>query len=107
MITVKIVHNNNDIYKVECKGHSGFDKSGKDIVCSAVSAVIQTALMGLMDVSKSKVLYDREDGYLKFTCPDPESRDEGIRQQAILKTMKIGLKDLQSGYKAFIKMEEI
>ncbi|MFW5780245.1 MAG: ribosomal-processing cysteine protease Prp [Bacillota bacterium] len=107
MIKVKIIHKGNNIQTIESSGHSGYGQRGKDIVCSAVSAVIQTALIGLMDVSKNKVLFERKDGYLRFSCPTPQNKEEETRQQAILRTMYLGLKDLQSGYNAFIRMEEI
>ncbi|HHU43478.1 MAG: ribosomal-processing cysteine protease Prp [Bacillota bacterium] len=107
MIKVRIVRDDKDnIQTVECIGHSGYAKKGEDIVCSAVSAIVQTALLGLMDLSK-EVLFQRKDGYLKFNCPKPKDRQEETRQQAILRAMFIGLKDLQSGYNAFIELEEI
>lgn len=104
MIKIVIIHKDGDIKNVECTGHSGYAHSGKDIVCSAVSAIIQTALLGLMDISE--VLYEKREGYLAFSCPVAEKAQDGIRQQAILKAMYLGLKDMQSGYKAFINMEE-
>lgn len=105
MINILIVSKNNKINKVECSGHSGYAKQGKDIVCSAVSAIIQTALLGLIDLS-GDVLYKVGDGYLCFDCPLPKDENHDIRQQSILRAMYLGLKDIQSGYGAFIKMEE-
>lgn len=103
MIKIAIIHKDGGIKGVECSGHSGYAAQGKDIVCSAVSAIVQTALLGLMDISE--VEYERREGFLSFTCP--EATDEnGIKQQAILRAMYLGLKDMQSGYKAFINMEE-
>lgn len=105
MINILIIKKEEKIFKVECKGHSGYDEQGKDIVCSAVSAITQTALLGLIDLSGS-VLYEVRDGYLSFECPTPKDQTESIRQQSILRAMYLGLKDIQSGYRAFIKMEE-
>ncbi len=104
MIKIAIIHNNNGIKTVECTGHSGYAAQGKDIVCSAVSATVQTALLGLMDISE--VNYQRREGFLSFTCPEAKTAEDGIKQQAILRAMYLSLKDMQSGYKAFINLEE-
>jgi uncharacterized protein YsxB (DUF464 family) len=61
-------------------------------------------MLGLMDISDVK--YQRREGYLSFTCPEAKTPEDGIKQQAILRAMYLGLKDMQRGYKAFIKMEE-
>ena len=107
MIVVRISVKEEKIVQVEAKGHAGFAKHGRDIVCSAVSAIIQTALIGLMDFSSCKVSYEKNDenGYIKFIVPEPITETEGIRQQAILKTMMLGLQDVERGYKAYLKTE--
>lgn len=107
MIVVKINVDGDRIIDVEAKGHSGYAKYGKDIVCSAVSAVVQTALLGLIDFSSGKVEYvlNNEEGYLKFSVPEPCSEKENIEQQAILKTMQLGLRDIERGYGAYLKTE--
>lgn len=106
MINIQINYKDNDIIEVDCKGHSGFAPKGNDIVCSAVSAIVQTALLGLIEISADEVVYTRKDGALVFKCPRPKDKTEGIKQQTILRTMLLGLRDMKSGYKAFIKLEE-
>lgn len=34
-------------YKLYAKGHAGFDESGKDVICAAVSALVQALALGL------------------------------------------------------------
>lgn len=107
MISVIINRETQGITNVEINGHSGYAKYGKDIVCSAVSAITQTALLGLKEVSSRKVDYtiNEETGYLQFSVPQYESDIENIKQQTILETMVIGLRDVQKGYSAFVKVE--
>lgn len=94
------------IRKVEIKGHAGYAKYGKDIVCSAISSIACTALLGLIEFSTQKVEYVKEDGYLVFGVPEGLSPEETQKADVILKTMELGLRDVQKGYKAFVKMEE-
>lgn len=109
MITAQIVRKDTLIIEVSVKGHSGYRKSGEDIVCAGVSSITQTALLGLKKVSVSPVDYtvNEEQAYLQFVCPAPKTREEGIAQQAILETMALGLKDIQEGFSSYLKVEDI
>ena len=42
MIKVKLIKNNNHIKKIIIKGHAMYADYGKDIVCAAVSTLLQT-----------------------------------------------------------------
>lgn len=107
MIVVKISVKDEEITGFEVKGHAGYAKHGRDIVCSAVSAIVETALLGLIDLSTGKVEYIRNDetGYLSFTVPAPATEEEKMKQQAVLRTAMLGLQDIERGYKAYLKTE--
>ncbi len=106
MIRIVVTKQGDFVTQVEVKGHAGYAKFGKDIVCSAVSSIACTALMGVVEFSSQKVEYVKEEGYLRFSVPSPQSEEERIRLDAVTKTMLLGLRDIQSGYKAYIKLEE-
>ena len=40
--------------------------NGYDIVCSAISAISQTILIGIIEVLKLKAKYSLDDGFLSF-----------------------------------------
>lgn len=107
MIKIKIKRLNNHITFVEVKGHANYASSGNDIVCASVSSVVQTALLGILNVSNLKIPFDRKDGYLSFEIPTNLTKEQNIVVDAILNTMSEGLKDIQNGFKKFVKMEEI
>ena len=94
------------IVSVDCKGHSGYAPEGEDIVCAALSAVVQTAVLGVLRVAGAKADYrtDEDKGSLKLTIKEA---DEEKRRECdiILETMLLGVKDLQKGFSAFIKLE--
>lgn len=90
----------------EIKGHSGYAEEGRDLVCAAVSAVSQTALLGLLKVCGINVNYEARDGYLKVVLPDGISEEKRQKAEVILLTMREGLKDIADGYPRFVKLEE-
>ena len=103
MITVTVTRQERRVKSVVIKGHAGYAKFNKDIVCAAVSAIAQTALLGIMQYSDNKVDYTRgDDGFLRFTVPD--GNNEVI--DGIVETMILGIKDVQKGYGTFVKLEE-
>ena len=108
MTTIIIKRQQNKIVQVECKGHSGYAAEGEDIVCAGISAITQTALLGLKDVAKVKVTYqlDEKTGYLMFKIV--EDLDEMKRREcdAILETMLVGIKDMQDGFSKYITVED-
>lgn len=107
MTNIELYYNeNNNISKVLVSGHAGF-KDSDDIVCASISAITQTALLGLIKVVGLDINYEVEDGYLSFQVPNNLEAEDQIKVEAIVQTMKEGLLDIQSGYKKFVKLEEI
>ena len=104
MTTVTVIRRDGRIREVTVKGHSGYAKFGKDIVCAAVSSVTQTALMGIIKFSSSKVDYVADEGFIRFSVPDSIG-EERIRIDAVTETMLTGLKDIESGYGSYVKVE--
>lgn len=106
MTSVKIERENGHITKVECDGHTDYGEEGEDIVCAALSSVVQTAVLGLMSVVGINVELKRDDvrGYLYLKLP---KLDERQRHDAdiILDTMVCGVADLHEGFSKFIKLE--
>lgn len=109
MTKVKVTRVDGRIKSVESVGHSGFGREGEDIVCAALSSVIQTALMGLLQVVGINVDYrtDADMGYLKMTLPDGLSESVQHDADIILSTMLCGVSDLEEGYSDYIKLEVV
>lgn len=38
---------------IEVEGHAGYDAHGRDIVCAGISAILQTAVLGLEAIAES------------------------------------------------------
>jgi hypothetical protein len=100
MIFVKVKKSPDNKYIITVFGHSGYAKSGKDIVCAAVSAITQGAVVGLRKVLNESVTVKTSDGYLSFEVDDNE------KTRIIILTMSETIKDLVNQYPKHIKMEE-
>ena len=107
MTKVTITKRNNKIATVECDGHTNYGERGEDIVCAALSSVVQTALLGLLVVACVEVDISRNDeqGYLKFSLPQNLNNADAEKCEVILQTMLCGVSDLHTGFSDFIELE--
>ena len=90
MTTIRFFRNDlNFITAVECEGHTGYDVEGYDVVCAALSSIVQTAVLGLMQVAKINVDYkvDEEKGYLMVKLPKHMTEVEAHDADVVLKTL--------------------
>ena len=103
MISVKIFVNEDgmiDGYAVS--GHSGTAARGQDIVCAGVSALTQSALLGIMEYLHRTVDYDIASGNLKMRLKEPDDSTE-----AILRTMYMGLAEVQKISPKDVQIQEV
>ncbi len=100
MIKIYIFKDKDKINGFQVKGHSYFAESGKDIVCSAVSAVTQMAAKGIDEVLKLKADVTKQDGYLQVLLFE-NNKDAHM----LLTTLEKSLEDIQNQYPKFVKME--
>ena len=107
MTTVKFYTEGKRISGFDAEGHSGYACEGEDIVCAALSSVVQTAVLGLMSVVGIDINLERDDnrGYLKFLIPEGLNEIQTIQCDAILNTMLCGISDLYEGFSDFIELE--
>lgn len=107
MTTVSVKKVNGRIVEVECDGHTGYGVQGEDIVCAAVSSIVQTAVLGVLSVAGVNANYEvnEERGYLKLTLPNNMTSAQAHDSEVILKTLMCGIADLHEGYSDFVELE--
>ncbi len=107
MVKVKFSTSEGKFVGVECLGHSGYAEEGEDIVCAALSSVIQTAVLGIIRVIGINIGYETEEdsGYLKAILPKTISKSDLHDADLILRTAYLGVSDLYETFSDFISLE--
>ena len=107
MTNVSITKKNGEIVKVVCDGHTNYGVNGEDIVCSALSSIVQTAVLGVLMVAGVNLDLERNEdrGYLSFEVPSNISQTQRHDVSVILNTMLCGISDLREGYSDFVELE--
>ncbi|GAB6877235.1 ribosomal-processing cysteine protease Prp [Thermaerobacter litoralis] len=95
------------ITRFEITGHAGFAERGEDIVCAAVSALGQAAILGLEEVLNlvPEVELD-EEGRLVCQLPAAVPPEVERAAQAILETARVGIQAIAGDYDDYVRVEE-
>ena len=104
LITVKVIKKDSCIREVQVSGHGGGKKS-KDIVCSAVSAIAQTALSGLLYYGKENISFKIKEGFIRISVKEGIDRELNSIFNVILTTMLLGLKGVSKEYPDRLNLE--
>ncbi len=105
MTNIKFYKTNNNYFKIEATGHTGYAESGKDILCASISSILQSGALGLKKVLKlNPKIVNTVDGYILIELPIKQNLQSA---QVLFLTMLESIKDLQSGYSDYIKLEVI
>ena len=98
---------NDRITGFSVSGHSGYAKSGSDIVCAAISAVVTMAEATINDVcgAKAKVRVKEEGARVTLTLPVSCDEEESV--QAVLAGMMLTLMSLRDDYPDYIEVLEV
>ena len=102
MIRVAVYKNAKRIVGFDVSGHAGYGEAGSDIICSAISAIIYTAL-GYMDEKMRQgdgrqLRFEEKDGHIRW------HRDTTIgslfekETDAVLEAMVIGCRQIEASY---------
>lgn len=57
--------------RITVSGHAGFAEAGKDIVCAGVTALIQTLIKSVSDLTEDKIEYEISPGRADIYYGDP------------------------------------
>jgi uncharacterized protein YsxB (DUF464 family) len=106
MIHIRIAAAGERIRSVEMSGHGGAAR-GRDLVCAAVSAVVETALAGLLHYGGDRVNWRMDEGYLSMRIRDPGDDDAREPLNVVMTTLAIGIKEIAREYPQQVHLELI
>ena len=90
-------------------GHTGFAGHGEDIVCAAVSALTQTAVLGLQEVLAIDCLVrvDESKGSLLCLLSEDLACGDWKQAQLVLSVLYVGLLATEEEYGDYVSVKEV
>lgn len=95
----------NQLLFLEARGHSGYNSEGQDIVCAAVSTLVQTLAVGLIDVLHLENVEEHIDpskASMSYRWKEPVTPELTV----LTETIFLSLKGIQQVYPDYIKIFE-
>ena len=103
MIEVKFTRDSRGrLSSVFATGHAEFAVAAEDVVCAAVSAILQAAYAGLEDVARVKFDGKRLQGDLRIRIPE-DARDR-VDVAAIVATAQISIEQIARQYPDYVRV---
>jgi uncharacterized protein YsxB (DUF464 family) len=99
MVKVRIHRTAGRVTGLTVSGHAGQAPGGEDIVCAAVSALVETLAIGLRQVVPGQAEWQVEDGHAEFRLSGSDPA-----QAAVVDTIAAGLADLAATYPNFVRI---
>lgn len=87
---------------ITVKGHANYAPIGQDIVCSAVSALAQTLIQSVEELTADKIEYSMQPGTvdIKFWCLSEQSK-------TLIDAFFIGIKGIAEAHPDNVKLTEL
>lgn len=85
------------------RGHADYEEHGKDIVCAAVSAVLQAARLGLISHAKANVTARQVPGELELAWTEDDAERESVR--AIVATAELAVEQIARRFPKHVRVK--
>lgn len=82
------------------KGHAGYAEPGKDIVCAAVSILVQNLIQSIEELTPDKIKYSIQPGRVCI-----EYRNLSEKAKALVDSFFIGIRMVIEDYPENVRME--
>ena len=97
MVEVKLLlSQGKNLVGIQSRGHSGFAERGSDVVCAAVSVLMQALVFGVSEVAKLKsasIHVNESIPVIRVTWPENECGKIALLTQTISQSLKIIARD--------------
>ena len=103
MVRVTVLRERGTPVGFELTGHADQGAYGEDIVCAGISAITETALLGITDVLKLDAAWTREEGHVSCVLSRETTPEEDEKAAIVFNTMIAGLTSLKEAYPKSLK----
>ncbi|HEV3195700.1 MAG TPA: ribosomal-processing cysteine protease Prp [Candidatus Cybelea sp.] len=91
------------IAEVSARGHADFDEYGQDVVCAAVSAILQAARLGLETYAGVELQALQKPGHFRLRWPERQRDLESLR--AIVATAELAVERIAGRFPDHVRLQ--
>ncbi|MBV9149782.1 MAG: ribosomal-processing cysteine protease Prp [Candidatus Eremiobacteraeota bacterium] len=102
MLTVTFFKDSHErLSSISADGHAQWDDEGQDIVCAAVSAILQAARLGLEQHARALSEAHQTKGHLHLSWPADKRGDPAVA--AIADTARLAIERIAGDYPDYVR----
>jgi uncharacterized protein len=105
MLEVTFYRDDDRLAGLSASGHADFAEHGQDIVCAAVSAILQAVRLGLTQYARAELTVRQRPGELELTWPQDRRTEESLR--AIVATAELAVEEIARQYPDHVRLHRI
>ncbi|MDD3401157.1 MAG: ribosomal-processing cysteine protease Prp [Eubacteriales bacterium] len=105
MVTVTTLRENGEPVGFRLKGHAEHGDYGYDLVCAAISGVVQTTILGITEVLKADAGFSLEENNTSCVLSKDATEDEQRDTALLINTMLKGLEAIENAYPGTLKFD--
>ncbi|HTA55762.1 MAG TPA: ribosomal-processing cysteine protease Prp [Candidatus Acidoferrales bacterium] len=87
------------------RGHTDFAEHGEDVVCAAVSAILQAAALGLAEYAKAELTSQQRSGSLEIVWREDQRDWESVR--AIVATAELAVEQIAERFPKHVRLKRV
>jgi uncharacterized protein len=87
------------------RGHADFSEYGEDVVCAAVSAILQAAALGLVEHAQARLVSQKRAGTLEIVWREDERDWESVR--AIVATAELAVEQIAQRFPKHVRLKRV
>ncbi|HZK24250.1 MAG TPA: ribosomal-processing cysteine protease Prp [Oscillospiraceae bacterium] len=106
MIRVCVKRVAGQVTKLVVSGHAGSAPHGEDIICAAVSVLVQTYLFSLQRLLQLDVAAEILDGYFSLILPTGLAPAVQEKVSLLTESTLVGLAEIDKSYPGFLQVSE-
>ena len=108
MTRITVEYEGDAIRRLECVGHAGDTAQGENIVCAAVSVLMQTCVNAVEQVAGIPPRTTVDEARALISLELPQATEQQARDaQIILRTTLLGLTDISHEYPQLVKLNRL
>lgn len=84
---------------IKVSGHAGYAPHGQDIVCAAVSTLVQNMVLSISEITTDKIQYDMQPGSVEIRYGTLSAE-----AQLLVKSFFIGVREISNQYPSNVQI---
>ncbi len=105
MVTVTTLREDGKPVGFKLKGHAEQGDYGKDLVCAAISGIVQTTILGITDVVKADAGFSVKENDTSCVLSKDATQEEIKDTALLIETMLKGLESIGTAYPGTLKFD--